>query len=137
MSAASVTVLPRRTPPTILIVDDEALARCRVSDELRSRGFKVLEAGSAPEALTVLDSVRVDLLLISVDLSGTRSGLEIARLVHGRRPPVQIVLTLSEESSPADPDWESLGILIRKPYQASQVLEIITRRFNWPIFPDE
>jgi DNA-binding LytR/AlgR family response regulator len=85
----------------------------------------------------VLDSVRVDLLLIAVDLSGTRSGLEIARLVHGRRPPVQIVLTLSEESSPADPDWESLGVLIRKPYQASQVLEIITRRFNWPIFPDE
>ncbi|MDP8917677.1 MAG: response regulator [Pseudomonadota bacterium] len=136
MSAASVTVLPRRTPPTILIVEDEALARCLVSDELRSRGFKVLEAGSAPEALMVLDSVRVDLLLIAVDLSGARSGLEIARLVHGRRAPVQIILTLSEQGSPPDPDWESLGLLIRKPYLASQILEFIARRFNWPIPPD-
>ncbi|MFD0464488.1 response regulator [Microvirga aerilata] len=74
MSAASVTVLPRRTPPTILIVEDEALARCLVSDELRSRGFKVLEAGSAPEALTVLETVRIDLLLIAVDLSGVGAG---------------------------------------------------------------
>jgi CheY-like chemotaxis protein len=137
MSAASVTVLPRRTPPTILIVDDEALARCLVSDELRTRGLKVLEAGSASEALTVLDSVRIDLLLIAVDLSGSRSGLEIARLVHGRRAPVQIVLTLSQEGSPADPDWERLGPLIRKPYLASQILELIARRLNWPLPPDE
>jgi CheY-like chemotaxis protein len=132
MNAASVTVLPRRTPPTILVVDDEPLARCLVSDELRSQGFKVLEAGSAPEALTVLDSVRIDLLLIAVDLSGTRSGLDVARLVHGRRPPVQVILTLSEGVGPADPDWESLGLLIRKPYAASQVVELVSRHLNWP-----
>lgn len=137
MSAASVTVLPRRTPPTVLVVEDEALARCLVSDELRSRGFKVLEAGSATEALTVLDTVRVDLLVIPVDLSGARGGLEIARLVHGRGAPVQVILTASEEGGPADPDWESLGVLIRKPYLPSQVLELITRRLNWPIPPDE
>ena len=69
---------------------------------------------------------------------GVRSpfGLEIARLVHGRRAPVQIILTLSEQGSPPDPEWESLGPLIRKPYLASQILEFIARRFNWPIPPD-
>ena len=137
MSAASVTVLPRRTPPTILIVEDETLARCLISDELRSRGFKVLEAGSAPEALTVLDTVRIDLLLVAVDLSEARGGLDVARLVHGRRTPIQVILALSEEGALADPDWESLGFVIRKPYHAPQVFELVARCLNWPISLDE
>ena len=137
MSAASVTVLPRRTPPTILIVEDEALARCLVSDELRSRGFRVLEAGSAPEALTVLETVRIDLLLIAVDLSGGGSGLDIARLVQGRRAPMQVILALSEDGALADPEWESLGHLIRKPYHPPQVFDLVARCLNWPTPPDE
>ncbi len=137
MSAASVTVLPRRTPPTILIVEDEALARCLVSDELRSRGFKVLEAGSAPEALTVLETVRIDLLLTAVDLSGGASGLDIARLVQSRRAPMQVILALSKEGALADPDWESLGFVIRKPYHPPQVLDLVARCLNWPTPPEE
>jgi DNA-binding response OmpR family regulator len=66
MSSASVTAFPRRTPPAILVVEDDVMTRALVSDELRAHGFKVLEASSGADAITVLDSVRVDLLFVDV-----------------------------------------------------------------------
>jgi CheY-like chemotaxis protein len=71
MSAASVTTFPRRIPPTILVVEDNVLTRSAISDELRAHGFKVLEASSADDAITVLDTMRVDLLFVDIHLPGT------------------------------------------------------------------
>ena len=64
MSAASVTTFPRRTLPTILVLEDNVLTRSAISDELRVHGFKILEASSADGAIMVLDTMRVDLLFI-------------------------------------------------------------------------
>jgi len=128
MSAASVTVLPRRTPPTILVVEGDVRTRCLVSDELRGSGFKVLEAGSAHEALTVIDAVRVDLLFIALDLPGAQSGLETARLAGARQKPIKIILA----SLDGEVDPGGLGPLVRKPYPASQVVGLVMRSLNWP-----
>src|SRR4051812_46914271 len=114
MNAASVTVLPRRTPPTILVVEDDARLRCLVSDELRGMGFRVLEAGSAQETLTVVDAVRVDLLFIALDLPGAQSGLETAHLAGARQKPMRIIVA----SSDGGIDPGGLGPLVRKPYPA-------------------
>ncbi|MCD6071554.1 MAG: hypothetical protein K0S42_2070, partial [Microvirga sp.] len=87
MSAASVTVLPRRTPPTVLVVEGDIRIRYRVSDELRAWGFKVLEAGSASEALTVLDAVPVHLLVLALDLPVAGSGWDVVRHMRERPAP--------------------------------------------------
>jgi CheY-like chemotaxis protein len=130
MSAASVTVLPRRTPPTILVVEDDVRVRCLVSDELRGSGFKVLEAGSAGEALTVLEAVRVDLLFMALDLQGSGSGVETARRVGAQQKPMRIIVASADGSG--DLDLGDLGLLIRKPYRASQVVDLVIRSLNWP-----
>ncbi|MGO4525790.1 response regulator [Microvirga sp. 2MCAF35] len=128
MSAASVTVLPRRTPPTILVAENDVRVRCLVSDELRGAGFRVLEAGSAQETLTVVDAVRVDLLFIALDLPGAQSGLETAHLAGARQKPMRIIVT--SEDGGVDPG--GLGPLVRKPYPASQVVGLVMRSLNWP-----
>ncbi|MBA1154686.1 response regulator [Microvirga mediterraneensis] len=128
MSAASVTVLPRRTPPTILVAEVDVRVRCLVSDELREAGFRVLEAGSAQEALTVIEAVRVDLLFIALDLPGAQSGLETAHLAGARQKPMRIIVA----SADGDIDPGGLGPLVRKPYPASQVVGIVMRSLNWP-----
>ena len=134
MSAASVTVLPRRTPPNILVVEGDARLRCLVSDELRAISFKVVEAGSAREALTVLDAVRIDLLLLDLDLEPTGSGWEVVHRLNGNQPPTWIIGASSTMDSAEK--LEGLGLAIRKPYPISQVVDLVTRSLNWPQTPE-
>jgi CheY-like chemotaxis protein len=126
MSAASVTVLPRRTPPTILVVEGDIRIRYRVSDELRAWGFKVLEAGSAPEALTVLDAVPVDLLVLALDLPGNGSGWDVVRHIRERPAPTKLIVTSGETDPPDAPEP-----FVRKPYQAAEVAALAAHSLNW------
>lgn len=135
MSAASVTIFPRRSPPTILVGEDDVLTRCLICDELRVRGYKVLEASTAEDALTVLDSVGVDLLFIDIRLPGQRTGLDVAHLVRQRQRATQIVLTSGKEFISTAPDLDGLGLFILKPYLMSHVLEVLIRCLNWPEQP--
>jgi DNA-binding response OmpR family regulator len=132
MSAASVTVFPRRTPPNILVVEGDARIRCLVSDELRTWGFKVLEACSAEEALTVLDAVRIDLLFLALDLPVDGSGWDVAHRVQGKQSAPQMIFT---SGGAGEADVGSLGPFIRKPYRTSQVVELAVRSLNWPVPP--
>ncbi|MFD0464487.1 hypothetical protein ACFQY9_24310 [Microvirga aerilata] len=50
---------------------------------------------------------------------------------------MQVILALSEDGALADPEWESLGHLIRKPYHPPQVFDLVARCLNWPTPPDE
>ena len=134
MNAASVTVLPRRTPPSILVVETDVRIRCLVSDALRALDFKVLETSSADDALTVLEAMRIDLLFIALDLSGGRSALDVARLVRTRRMPTRIILA-SEDGVLAGAEAEDFGPILRKPYDASQVVELVICALSWPEAP--
>ena len=131
MSAASVTVLPRRTPPNILVVEGDARLRCLVSDELRGMSFKVVEASSIKEVLTVLDAVRIDLLFLDFDLQPAGSAWEVVHRLHGNRPPTCII-----GSSCTMEKLEGLGLSIRKPYPIPQAVTLITRSLNWPQAPE-
>lgn len=77
----------------ILVVEDEALLRIDIVDELRDRGFEVLEASNASDAiLTLLDNPGIQVLFTDVDMPGTMDGLMLAAAVRDRWPPIQIIV---------------------------------------------
>lgn len=43
--------------PVALVVDDEPLIRMDIADMVTEEGYEVIEAGSADEALTLLDVI--------------------------------------------------------------------------------
>ncbi len=45
--------MPSRT--FVLVIEDEAVIRMDVADQLRGEGFQVLEAGDAPQAIALLE----------------------------------------------------------------------------------
>lgn len=51
---------------TILLVDDEKAYREAVTEVLHSRGYTVVQAGSAAEAVRVLEAVTPDLIMLDV-----------------------------------------------------------------------
>jgi DNA-binding NtrC family response regulator len=81
--------------PTILIVDDEALIRMTVSDYLQERGFKVLEASNAAEAIGVIRSSRtsIDLVFSDVRMPGDLDGFGLSTWIRKNRPELPVILT--------------------------------------------
>jgi signal transduction histidine kinase/CheY-like chemotaxis protein len=74
------SVAPPRSPASklVLLVEDHALNRKLARNALRSRGFRVLEAGNGDEALQQVRRHRPDLILMDLELPGP-DGLEITR----------------------------------------------------------
>src|SRR5262245_64135027 len=70
-------------PATLLIVDDLDENREILCRFLQSKGYRVLEAGGGEEALRVVESDRVDLVVLDVMMHGL-SGTEVLERLRGR-----------------------------------------------------
>ncbi|MDK9721235.1 MAG: PAS domain-containing protein [Rhodospirillales bacterium] len=76
---------------TILLVEDEDAVRMFALRALRNKGYRVLEARSGEQALDLLNSEPVDLLITDVVMPGM-DGVTLARLVRVEHPGMRLVL---------------------------------------------
>lgn len=75
----------------ILMVDDELLLLAEAAEIVRDFGYDVLEASSAAEALTMVDSTNpIDLLLTDVQMP-RMNGFQLAKAVRSQLPDVKIL----------------------------------------------
>jgi len=108
-------------PIIILIVEDEPLIRMEIADDLSERGFHVLEAPNAHEAMVLLASHSdIQLLFTDIDMPGKMNGLMLAAETHLRWPAVKIIVTSGLHSVRSDeipPGSRFMG----KPHQPNAV----------------
>jgi DNA-binding NtrC family response regulator len=79
--------------PAVLVVDDEALIRWSVAESLEAAGFRVLEAGSAREALEHFGSGNRSSCVVLLDLRLPDSDdLGLLRRIHEIAPACRIIL---------------------------------------------
>jgi CheY-like chemotaxis protein len=109
---------PLRTQPgaggqvTVLLVEDDAVIRATTAELLQASGYVVVDAASAEDAATALQTVPIDVLVTDVNLPGA-SGPEFARRARDLRPGVGIVFATGETSAvPPGTD----AVLLAKPY---------------------
>ncbi len=112
------------TIETIMVVDDEILVRMPIAEYLRSCGYKVIEAVSTAEAMTVLDAdIAIDVVLISAE---TEEGFALAKWIRGHRKQLKIILVggpvRAAEAAAALCDD---GPLLARPYEPKVVLDRI------------
>ena len=122
------TVLEMAAPSpdqfSILVVEDEVLIRLMVADQLRDDGFSVVEASSADEAITILQSrVPIDLVFTDLRMPGFIDGLALATLLRETRPDMKLILAsgdalVGKKMVPAD-------AFFRKPYDLKTVMRRI------------
>jgi CheY-like chemotaxis protein len=79
---------------TILVVEDQQEVRDFAVQALVARGYQVLQAGDALEALTIIETNGgpLHLLLTDVVLPGM-NGRELATRIHATRPRVKVIYT--------------------------------------------
>jgi DNA-binding response OmpR family regulator len=88
----------RVSPPTVLVVDDEAAIAEAVRARLESEGYRVLVAGDGPEAIRICDASSPDLVVLDLMLPGM-DGLEVCeRIQRDRWVPVLMLTARTEEA---------------------------------------
>jgi DNA-binding NtrC family response regulator len=79
---------------TILVVEDNALIRADMADQLTAAGYATLEAENADVAISILQR-RQDIRVVftDVDMPGSMDGVKLAHYVADRWPPVKLLVT--------------------------------------------
>jgi CheY-like chemotaxis protein len=73
---------PEVSPVTqrVLVAEDEVLVRLSVAEGLRNEGLEVLEAADAEEAISILKTLQVDVVITDLYMRTPADGLAVARL---------------------------------------------------------
>lgn len=81
-------------PQTVLVVEDEVFIRMVICEYLRGCGYRVIEAVSADEAVTLLQhsELDVDVVFSDIEMPGSMNGFELSDWVRTHRENVDVVL---------------------------------------------
>jgi CheY-like chemotaxis protein len=116
-----------RGAPQILVVEDEPLIRLLATDMLERLGYRVLEAGTGAEALTLACDPQYALHALMIDLGlPDLAGEEVLRRIRALRPGLPVIVTTGADTHAAArrlSDCEPL-LFLEKPYYIKD-LEII------------
>lgn len=113
--------------PTVLVVEDETLVRMMTVHLIEDMGYRVIEAGSAEEALEhVRNHPAIDLLFTDIRMPGL-DGFALAERVRALRPAIKVIYAtgyaeVERAASPTAP-----GILLSKPYAPDRLNEEIRK----------
>lgn len=107
----------------VLVVEDEALIRFAIADDLREAGFEVLEAADADAAIRLLGQHGdIRLVFTDIDMPGSMDGLRLSAVIRERWPPVAIVVT-SGKRVPGLAALPAGSLFMPKPYATADVLD--------------
>jgi DNA-binding response OmpR family regulator len=104
-------------PPVLLIVDDEERILSSLQRALRKEGYEILTAGSADDALVMLEAREVRALLSDHKMPGL-GGLELLDRAAAIRPSCALLLITGwpEEIDPARVHDLGIRAVIPKPW---------------------
>jgi DNA-binding NtrC family response regulator len=118
--------------PKILVVEDEVIIRDAVTGVLHDEGYRIVEAADVDEALALLGADDADFaaLVTDVNLSGQRSGWDLASAARERQPTIAVIYM----SGHGQAEWPAKGVpgsvLIPKPFALSQLTTAVAGQLN-------
>ena len=108
--------------PVILVVDDEARILTALRRVLRREPYEILTAETPAEALRLLDSHRVDLVVSDHKMPGM-SGLELLAQAARKQPDAGRVLITGWTEEVPEGDLAAIGVraLLPKPWDDAEL----------------
>ena len=114
---------------TILLVEDESSLRRLARAVLQRHGYRVLDAGSGAEALSIWDEhgPQIHLLLTDMIMPGGISGRELAEKLQAKKSGLRIIYTsgYSPEAINQNLAWEEGVNFLAKPYHPKKLTQIV------------
>lgn len=102
-------------PLKVLIVEDEALLAMELEMLVEEAGHQVVGwATSSRDARALVDSVDADIAFVDIHLSDGPTGVEVAKYIDGRNPPIVVFMTANPLRIPEN--FAGAAGVIAKPY---------------------
>jgi two-component system, sensor histidine kinase and response regulator len=124
---------PCDTPSLILVVDDEPKNIQVVGSVLLKKGHEIIAANSGAEALSKLESIKPDLILLDVMMPGM-TGFELCRILKDKPSTRDIPIVFLSAATDKNFVLEALGQggvdYITKPFHSAELLSRIELHAN-------
>jgi CheY-like chemotaxis protein len=127
-STSSTAAPVRGGSETVMIVEDDALVRSYVTQQLESLGYRTVCASDASEALKLVDGgAEFELLFTDVIMPGSMNGRQLADEIVKRRPSVRVLFTsgYTEDAIVRHGRLDAGVLLLAKPYRKSDLGRMI------------
>ncbi|WP_244477601.1 MULTISPECIES: PAS domain S-box protein [unclassified Rhizobium] len=108
---------------SLLLVEDEPLIRMSAMDMLAEAGYQAREAGSAEEALLLLEQEVADIVLTDLGLP-RMSGEDFCHEIRKRWPQIAIIIATGMTPGPVL-DEQARATLLRKPFGMEELVSAI------------
>lgn len=111
---------------TVAVVEDDASMRRSIHRLLSASGFHSIEYGSGEEFLRRDQEVKLDCLILDIDLGGI-SGIELQRSLKDSGSSLPVIFITALDEIAFQKQAERVGCLayFRKPFQASLLIAAI------------
>lgn len=126
------TAIPDQAIDIVLVVESEVLVRHALAEYLRHCGYRVIEAATTQEAMTLLSDAGVSVnVVFSAVEEGPVDGFGLSKWVRENRPGVQVILSGSvAKAAHAAGHLCEEGPHLSRPYEPQQVVEWIKKLRN-------
>jgi CheY-like chemotaxis protein len=108
----------------ILVVDDEPLLRSFVRVILEDTGYAVKEAANVHDALILLDSDGIDIVLTDIEMPGGLNGLDLAKMIRAMWPSMPLIL-MSGRSLPRPGELPAHTPMLTKPFSPERLVDML------------
>jgi CheY-like chemotaxis protein len=106
---------------TILLVEDDAAVRDVLIRMLSEKGFGVITAGDAYEAIRVLAERHVDLLFTDI-IMPSMDGVHLAKQAKLIRPEIKILFATGYAQKAVEREAAQVGRVLHKPLREAEVI---------------
>jgi signal transduction histidine kinase len=119
---------------TILCVEDDAIVRDFVTQQLQALGYTTIAVSNATEALQeVRKGLPIDLVFTDIVMPGPMNGWKLAELIKEMRPAIKVIYTTGYSDASSEQLSSGAGIvLLEKPYRLSRLAEMVRNAIDNP-----
>jgi DNA-binding NtrC family response regulator len=126
----SIPHMKKKSAPTVLVVDDEALIRWSLTEMLAERGYKATEAANARTAVEAIQSAEepFDVVLLDYRLPDS-ADLRLLEKIRRLTPSSQIIMITAHNSPELAQGAAALGAyrVISKPFEVESLAALVNQ----------
>jgi DNA-binding NtrC family response regulator len=124
----NIPLAQKKSAPTVLVVDDEALIRWSLAEMLGERGYTVTEAGDGRMAVAAIEKADrpFDVVLLDYRLPDS-ADLRLLEKVRRLAPTSQVIMITAHNSPELAQGAAALGAyrVISKPFEVESLAELV------------